>query len=67
METVKVKTRYPHYSGYIRGFKFTNGEADVPEKDAEIMVKEFGVELVEAEKETAADKPKRTKRKKAGE
>jgi hypothetical protein len=68
MEKVTVKTKNPHYNGYIRGFRFVNGEAkDVPREDAEFMVEQFGVEIVEPEKpkvEAEEEKPKRSPRKK---
>lgn len=59
MEKVTVKTKYPHYEGFIRGFKFEAGHAEVPLKDAEAM-KEFGVEIVQPE---APVKPKKAKAK----
>lgn len=64
-ELVKVKTINPHYSGYVRGFKFNHGFAEVPREDAEAM-KEFNIQIVEpATKEV--EKPKKAPRKKAGE
>lgn len=44
METVTVKAVNPQYDGFVRGFRFVNGVAhDVPVKEAETMVKEFGL------------------------
>ena len=69
MELVKVKTKNPLYEGYVRGFKFNQGVAEVPLADAEAM-KEFGIEIVQAEvaeKPEEVVKPKKAPRKKAGE
>lgn len=63
---VTVKTKYPHYDGYVRGFKFTEGTAEVPLADAEAM-KEFGIEIVKPEAPEpvvkAPVKPKKAKAK----
>jgi hypothetical protein len=72
MEKVTVKTINPQYSGYVRGFKFLKGTAEVPLKDAEAM-KEFKIEIVKPKavkpvkvEPVAKPKPK-TQAKKAGE
>lgn len=63
-ELVTVQSQNKFYAGYVRGFRFVNGKAiNVPKKEAEVMVKEFGFEIVEPE----APKKAKTSRKKQGE
>jgi hypothetical protein len=70
VEKVTLKAKNKHYEGFVRGFRFKNGEAlDVPLKDAEIMEKSFGVYIVKPEQPKEEEKPKvkRSARKKKGE
>lgn len=64
MEMVKVKTKSDLYDGFIRGYKFNHGVAEVPASEVEAL-KEFEVELVEPEQPKEA--PKKSTRKKQGE
>ncbi|MDF2010201.1 hypothetical protein [Priestia megaterium] len=66
MEKVVVKTVNPHYEGYIRGYRFVRGEAEVPVHDAEVMKTEFGFSIVQPE-QPKEEKAKRSPRKKKGE
>ncbi|CDQ21701.1 hypothetical protein [Halobacillus karajensis] len=52
MEKVKLKAENKHYAGFMKGYRFKNGESveEVPRELAEEMVKSFGVSIVEPEK-----------------
>jgi hypothetical protein len=63
---VTVKTKNPHYDGYIKGVRFVNGVAEVSVELAEKLV-EFDVSFDKPEKEEKPEKPKKTPRKKQGE
>lgn len=62
---VEVFAKYEFYDGYIRGFKFTNGKAMVPESDAAKMAEEFGVTYAASEVSEPVEEPKQKKAPKA--
>jgi hypothetical protein len=62
---VTVKTKNPHYDGYIKGIRFVNGEAEVAVEVAEKLA-EYGISFDKPE-EAKPEKPKKAPRKKVGE
>lgn len=69
MEKVTLKAKSETYGGYVRGYRFVNGEAkDVPLEEAKVMEEAFGVSIVQPEQpKEEKPKPKRSPRKKKGE